>query len=143
MHGGISPNLKEKSDIDKVSRFIEPVKGLMFDLLWSDPVDDDDCRKTGFKTNTNRDCSWYFGIEPVKKLLISGDYVAILRAHEVQNEGYKMHTWADKCSPLIYTVFSAPNYCGNYGNKGAIFSITDEELKIVKFDEVSEKPYFW
>ena len=43
----------------------------------------------------------------------------------------------------IVTLFSAPNYCGNYGNKGAILSITDETLKIVKFSEVSNKPYFW
>jgi len=83
MHGGISPNLKEKSDIDKVSRFVEPIKGLMFDLLWADPFEDDDFRKASFEHNGNRDCSWYFGIDPVAKLLLKGDYVAILRAHEV------------------------------------------------------------
>jgi serine/threonine-protein phosphatase 2B catalytic subunit len=99
MHGGISPSLKEKKDIDAVNRFKEPMSGLMFDLLWSDPSEDSCSNKTGFEPNTNRDCSWYFGLQPVVQLLLKGDYVAILRAHEVQDEGFKMHAWAKKCSP--------------------------------------------
>lgn len=38
VHGGISPDLKSISDINKVDRFQEPEKsGLFCDLLWSDP----------------------------------------------------------------------------------------------------------
>jgi serine/threonine-protein phosphatase 2B catalytic subunit len=35
--------------------------------------------------------------------------------------GYKMHKWdgAESFPPVI-TVFSAPNYCGSYKNKGAV-----------------------
>ena len=35
-----------------------------------------------------------------------------------------MHMWAgDKKFPPIITVFSAPNYCDFYNNKGAIIKI--------------------
>lgn len=43
------------------------------------------------------------------------------RAHDVQREGYNehfMHSGRDL--PLVVTVFSAPNYCGYYGNLAAI-----------------------
>ena len=39
IHGGISPEMKYLSDIDKIDRFMEPPdEGLMCDLLWADPV---------------------------------------------------------------------------------------------------------
>jgi len=41
MHGGISPELKSRSDIDKINRFVEPpLQGFLCDLLWADPLDD-------------------------------------------------------------------------------------------------------
>ena len=41
MHGGISPELAEISDIDTINRFIEPpLKGHLCDILWSDPSSD-------------------------------------------------------------------------------------------------------
>lgn len=43
LHGGISPDLKTLDDIKKLDRFKEPPRqGLFCDLLWSDPVDNDD-----------------------------------------------------------------------------------------------------
>jgi diadenosine tetraphosphatase ApaH/serine/threonine PP2A family protein phosphatase len=39
MHGGISPDLRNKTDIEKINRFIEPpLSGFLCDLLWSDPT---------------------------------------------------------------------------------------------------------
>ena len=41
VHGGLSEDLKSIYDIEKVNRFKEiPRKGLMCDMLWSDPVED-------------------------------------------------------------------------------------------------------
>ena len=49
-----------------------------------------------------------------------------MRAHEVQIEGYKQHMWPKwNDIPMVYTVFSAPNYCGSYGNLGAILTIEE------------------
>jgi serine/threonine-protein phosphatase 2B catalytic subunit len=50
----------------------------------------------------------------------------IIRAHEVFPEGYQKYNWGGKKGsdfPTVVTVFSAPNYCGVYGNKGAIIKI--------------------
>jgi hypothetical protein len=60
-----------------------------------------------------RDASYFFGLKPVTKLLCEQNYIAIIRAHEVCDNGFKMHGWVEGLPPQIYTVFSAPNYCGS------------------------------
>ena len=47
--------------------------------------------------------------------------ISMIRAHEVELDGYKMHY----CNglnefPIVITLFSAPNYCDVYNNKAAI-----------------------
>ena len=84
MHGGISPELKVKSDIDSVNRFIEPpLKGFLCDLLWSDPMDDRDARKMRFSPNPQRECSVKFGLDPVKEILRTNNFISVIRAHQV------------------------------------------------------------
>ena len=42
MHGGVSPNMKTLDEINEVDRFQEiPLQGLLCDILWSDPLEDD------------------------------------------------------------------------------------------------------
>ena len=82
MHGGISPELEAKTDIDDVNRFIEPpLKGFLCDLLWSDPMDDRDARKMRFGPNPQRECSVKFGLEPVKQILRTNNFISVIRAH--------------------------------------------------------------
>ena len=58
---------------------------------------------------------------------------AIIRAHEVQQEGYRYHfteIMGDgksqaRIMPPVITIFSAPNYCGRYGNLGAYLKVTE------------------
>ena len=54
----------------------------------------------------------------------------------MENSGYKYqkHTLTNK--PLTLTIFSAPNYCDNYRNKGAVLLIVGEKLNIFSFSEV-------
>jgi len=67
MHGGISPDLKKIDQINKLDRFKEPpLDGLMWDLLWSDPADDDIANKTEYIDNDERECSFVFGKKPCK-----------------------------------------------------------------------------
>jgi len=47
---------------------------------------------------------------------------ALIRAHEVQQAGYKVH-FVNADVPPVVTVFSAPNYCGRYGNRGAFLRV--------------------
>ena len=138
MHGGISPELERTTDIDSVDRFKEPpLKGFLCDLLWSDPMDDRDARKMRFSPNPQRECSVKFGLEPVKQILRNNNFISIIRAHQVQVDGYKMHRWGGNAAfPSVITVFSAPNYCGEYNNKGAVILIENDKMNIKQYKDV-------
>jgi serine/threonine-protein phosphatase 2B catalytic subunit len=67
MHGGISPELETIEDINKINRFVEPpLQGFLCDLLWSDPCADKEAREHKFSKNLERECSFKFGLHPVK-----------------------------------------------------------------------------
>lgn len=122
LHGGISPELKKLKSLNEINRFEEPPKeGLFCDILWSDPVEDDKgACKDIFEYNDTRGCSYFFGKEAVNGFLKKNSLYSVIRAYEVQVEGYKMHNWGADSFPLILTLFSAPNYVGQYNNKGAL-----------------------
>jgi serine/threonine-protein phosphatase 2B catalytic subunit len=132
MHGGISPELKLVEQINDINRFVEPqLQGMLCDLLWSDPVKDSDSRSVEFMFNQPRECSYKFGLKPVKKLLKENHLLSVIRGHEVQIDGYKFHRWGGKQAfPSLITVFSAPNYCGSYKNKAAVVLLNNGEMKI-------------
>ena len=66
----------------------------------------------------------------------------MVRGHEVQMEGYKMHRWDESNSfPYVITIFSAPNYCDSYSNKGSVMVLTQGQISIKQFDQV-DHPYF-
>lgn len=94
MHGGISPELQTVDDINRIDRFIEPpLQGFLCDLLWSDPCADKDARSQKYTKNVERECSYKFGLDPVKSILKANNFLSIIRAHQVQIDGYKMHRW--------------------------------------------------
>lgn len=137
IHGGISPDLKTLDDLNNIKRTKEPPRtGLFWDLLWSDPVEDDSgyCESL-YKTNEVRGWSFFFGSEAASKFLKKNKLLSIIRAHEAQLEGYKMHKWNAKSGfPVVITIFSAPNYCDVYNNKGAIIKFKGAEINIQQFN---------
>ena len=90
--------------------------------MWADPVDNDTGKLDGLtKTNDARGCSYYFGFELAKIFLNKNSLLSIIRAHEAQANGFKMYHWGgQKQFPTVITIFSAPNYCDFYNNKGAV-----------------------
>ncbi|EJW01629.1 hypothetical protein EDEG_03832 [Edhazardia aedis USNM 41457] len=117
MHGGISPDLKNLDQIKQIPRPIEiPDEGLLCDLLWSDP---DNIRGWG---ENDRGVSFTFGPDIVEEFLEKHDIDLICRAHQVVEEGYQF--FAQKG---LVTVFSAPNYCNEWSNAGAIMCV-DKDL---------------
>ena len=86
VHGGIGPELKNIKEIDKViDRFQEiPKSGLFCDLMWADPVEDEDSdTMQGFYENDERKCSVLYGLQASKNLIKDNSLTSILRAHQV------------------------------------------------------------
>ena len=143
VHGGISPELVTLEDLTKVNRFSEPPRqGLLCDLLWSDPIGNDTgASNEKYKVNEVRGCSYFFSATAANTFLKKNKLLTIIRAHEAQLEGYKMHTWNGAGEfPVVITIFSAPNYCDVYNNKAAIIKFDDNNLNIQQFN-YSGHPY--
>ncbi|OMJ68518.1 hypothetical protein SteCoe_33996 [Stentor coeruleus] len=143
VHGGISGRLDELNDILKINRFVEPPHdGLYCDLLWSDPIDNmSGDLPEKFVHNENRSCSCIYGLKAANSFLKGNGLISIIRAHEVQMEGYKMYKWnGQQKFPTVMTIFSAPNYCGTYKNKGAVLRLDDSTINILQINR-SQEPF--
>jgi serine/threonine-protein phosphatase PP1 catalytic subunit len=86
-------------------------------LLWSDP--DKDTQGWG---ENERGVSFTFGPDYVQVFCKKHDLDLVCRAHQVVEEGYEFFA-----KRQLITVFSAPNYCGEFNNSGALMSV-DENL---------------
>lgn len=106
------------------------------DLLWSDPCENDDqAINTEYIENEQRGCSYVFGLKAANEFLNKNDYLSIIRGHEAQLEGFKMHQWDEECDfPSVITIFSAPNYCDVYNNKGAMIKFNNNTVNIQQFN---------
>ena len=84
-----------------------------------------------WKGNEVRGCSWFFGGESANRFLQKNNLISIIRAHEAQIDGYKMHRWNGGSDfPVVITIFSAPNYCDVYKNKAAVIKFENNTLNI-------------
>ena len=118
IHGGLSPDMESPDDLKRVARPVDvPDTGLLCDTLWSDPDKD----ISGWAEN-DRGVSYTFGADVVGKFLNKHDYDLVVRAHQVVEDGYEF--FADR---QLVTIFSAPNYCGEFDNAGAVMAV-DESL---------------
>lgn len=136
VHGGISPQAERLDAIETINRFEEiPKTGLICDLMWSDPVDEElEALDLDWEINTKRGCSFNFGAKSLIPYLVNNSMVSVIRAHEAQIEGFKMYRWNKKVDfPSCITVFSAPNYCDVYGNKGAVIKFKSNQFNLVQY----------
>jgi serine/threonine-protein phosphatase PP1 catalytic subunit len=118
MHGGLSPELRSLEQIAAMARPCDvPDLGLLCDLLWSDP----DATISGWGEN-DRGVSFVFGADVVTHFLETHDLDLLVRAHQVVEDGYEFFA-----GRRLVTLFSAPNYCGEFDNAGGMISV-DEDL---------------
>ncbi|KAJ7478901.1 protein phosphatase type 1 [Mycena latifolia] len=118
MHGGLSPDLQSMDQIRRILRPTDiPDQGLLSDLVWSDPDKD----VNGWGEN-DRGVSFTFGADVVARFLQKHDLDLICRGHQVVEDGYEFFA-----KRHLVTIFSAPNYGGEFDNAGGIMSV-DESL---------------
>lgn len=137
MHGGLSPELQNMEQIKRIirptgsrhacfnlfliciTRLLNsldiPDTGLLCDLLWADPDKD----IVGWGEN-DRGVSFTFGEDVVAQFLRRHDLDLVCRAHQVVEDGYEFFA-----KRQLVTIFSAPNYCGEFDNAGAMMSVDD------------------
>ncbi|KNC53911.1 serine/threonine-protein phosphatase 2B catalytic subunit 3 [Thecamonas trahens ATCC 50062] len=159
VHGGLSPAVNTIEAINALARFGEvPASGPLCDLMWSDPVPDATAtglsgsqlrqwKEITFEFNEQRGCSYRYGRRAVRDFLTANGLVGIIRAHEVQENGYNEHRFREEAEddplspfPLVTTVFSAPNYCEMYDNSAAVALYDGTTLEFVSYECV-EHPF--
>ncbi|XP_005533975.1 PREDICTED: protein PPP5D1, partial [Pseudopodoces humilis] len=120
MHGGLfSEDGVTLDDIRKIERNRQPPdSGPMCDLLWSDP------QPQNGRSVSKRGVSCQFGPDVTKRFLERNHLELIIRSHEVKPEGYEV-AHDGRC----VTVFSAPNYCDQMGNKGSYIHLRGSDLR--------------
>ncbi|CAI5744666.1 unnamed protein product [Peronospora destructor] len=119
------------ADIEKIDRNHEPPEsGLMSDMMWSDP------QPFQGRGPSKRGIGLSFGPDVTKAFLEHNKLDLLVRSHEVKDEGYLVEH-DGKC----ITVFSAPNYCDQMGNKGAFIRFEkDMQPRFTQFVAVEHPP---
>ncbi|CAF87024.1 unnamed protein product, partial [Tetraodon nigroviridis] len=133
-----------------------PPPGLLCDLLWSDP--DKDVQGWG---ENDRGVSFTFGADVVSKFLNRHDLDLICRAHQVGAAAAAASATAALTTSLcvcvcvtlqvvedgyeffakrqLVTLFSAPNYCGEFDNAGGMMSVDETLMCSFQILKPSEK----
>eukprot|EP00933_Yihiella_yeosuensis_P058622 TRINITY_DN5924_c0_g3_i1.p1 TRINITY_DN5924_c0_g3~~TRINITY_DN5924_c0_g3_i1.p1 ORF type:complete len:332 (-),score=60.13 TRINITY_DN5924_c0_g3_i1:514-1509(-) len=122
MHGGLSQEMMEHGQdmrykVNQMKRPADiPDQGFLCDLLWSDPAEN----VQGFGPN-DRGVSVSFGNDVVRSFLQKEDLDLVVRAHQVVEDGYEFFA-----NRGLVTIFSAPNYCGEFDNAAAVLHISKD-----------------
>ena len=120
MHGGLSKDLINIQQLNKIVRPTEiPDEGLLCDLLWSDPSDEIN-EKFG---ENDRNVSVTFSDKVVEEFTEENNLDLICRAHQVVEEGFQFFA-----GMKLVTIFTAPNYMGQFDNNGGILEVGEDLL---------------
>lgn len=131
IHGGLSPNLHSLEQLEHIRRPTDiPEQGLLADLLWSDPDP-----TVAEWSKSDRGVSYCFGKKVVDNFTKKFKLDLIIRGHMVVEDGYEF--FAKK---KLVTVFSAPNYCGEFNNWGAVMSVDSKLLCSFELLKPHKKP---
>jgi serine/threonine-protein phosphatase 5 len=131
VHGGI-PTCPggDLASLRKIDRTREPPdEGPMCECLWNDPQEE-----LGTTPN-KRGVGVAWGPDRTQKYLTENGLSLVVRSHEVKEEGYEL-THDGYCC----TIFSAPNYCDQMGNKGAFIKFNGDDM-VPHFTQFNAAPH--
>ena len=119
VHGGLSPELNKLDQLKKFARPMDiPNNGMLCDILWSDPSEE--CNTW---MENERGVSFVFSKEILSQFISKNSLDLVVRAHQVVEEGYEFFAGRQ-----LVTVFSAPDYCGEYNNAAGMMVIEENLL---------------
>jgi serine/threonine-protein phosphatase 5 len=120
VHGGLfSKDGVKLEDIKKINRFSEPPEeGIFTEILWSDP------HKEKGRHPSKRGVGVQFGPDVAHAFLNDNKLEILVRSHEMKPNGYEV-----EADGRVITIFSAPNYCDQMGNKGAFIKFNGSDMK--------------
>ncbi|KAK2197870.1 bifunctional Serine-threonine-specific protein phosphatase-bis(5-nucleosyl)-tetraphosphatase/Metallo-dependent phosphatase-like/Tetratricopeptide-like helical domain superfamily/Calcineurin-like phosphoesterase domain [Babesia duncani] len=133
LHGGLfgsdNVTLEQLRNIERIRE--PPESGLMTDMLWSDP------KPFNGKTPSKRGVAYEFGPDVTHQFLQANGLELLIRSHEMKPEGYDIEH-----DGKVVTIFSAPNYCDQMGNKGAFIRLNGKDCqpKFTTFEAVAHPP---
>jgi len=133
VHGGLfskdGVTLDDIRKIDRIGR--QPgQEGLMCELLWTDP------QVLPGRGPSKRGLGIAFGPDVTRDWCTLNGVTGIIRSHEVRQDGYEVEHGG-----LCTTVFSAPNYVDQVGNKGAFIRIDSAGTQTyTQFDATPHPP---
>ncbi|KAF8650446.1 hypothetical protein AX16_005249 [Volvariella volvacea WC 439] len=138
VHGGLfskdDVTLEDIRKLDRVGR--QPgQEGLMCELLWTDP------QSMPGRGPSKRGVGISFGPDVTRRWCTLNGVTGIIRSHEVRQAGYEVEH-----DGLCTTVFSAPNYVDQAGNKGAYIRIdaagNQHQVQLGSLSELRNTPSF-
>jgi serine/threonine-protein phosphatase PP1 catalytic subunit len=122
VHGGLSPDLTDLNMLRGSERPLDVSSDSMLsDLLWADP----NTEINGYE-DSERGTGYTYGEDVVRDFLRENDFDLLCRGHQCVMNGFEFPF--GNSNHTVLTVFSAPNYCEEFGNKGALLKI-DAALK--------------
>ena len=152
-HGGIPHGVNGPVDMSSLANIPCPVSDVenqsevVWEMLWNDPVTDEDfgqtlettraqsgshnandLYKSGFIMNSKRGTALFFSETAVKAFLELNKLSHVIRAHEVCASGFDI-----KHSGRTVTVFSSSRY-GNGNNEAAVILVYNNKLRPTKID---------
>ncbi|PAV18517.1 phosphatase 5 [Pyrrhoderma noxium] len=105
-------------------------EGIMCELLWTDP------QELPGRGPSKRGVGIAFGPDVTQRWCEANKVSGVFRSHEVRQDGY-----AIEHEGLCTTIFSAPNYVDQSGNKGAFIRVdASGECEYVQFEAVPHPP---
>ncbi len=115
-HGGIPKGVKDHREINE----LKPGGERYREIFWNDPSEEIEYFEPNFKRGAYR----IYGRKAVESFLENSDLKMMIRAHEVQQSGYRYYF-----DGKLLSLFSISNYHEN--NKGKYAHVKDEKIELI------------